>query len=815
MRPSPVGSPADGRGHGHRHPWSLVAFAVLLVGVAASVLGARAWQSYVGTQQTQASTAAVSGVSQALTSALQQDGDFTGTATTLLSTTPGLTNKQLARWFGVLDTSIRYPGVFGLTYIEVVGRGRVGAFASVARGDPPFGLPVSSKFSVSPATASGAYCLTRYGYAELPQHVTASLLVQFARFVSPMFNYCANSIDGLFRLTAETGKPVVESLGSLFASAPAADGLRPPPMLASSGIMAEITPLYAGGLVPASTAHRQQGIRGWVLSLFDASQIVAPVLKSAPHASLTLEYRNPSGVAALVGPDGPAQGGDTTRELVLDGTHWTATLREPATPSGVPPSEQGLAVLAGGLLLSLLLFLLIHVLSRSRTRALDLVDQRTNELEYQALHDALTGLPNRTLIFDRANQMLARAQREHLPVAVLVIDLAGLKFVNDSYGHDAGDQLLRVAARRFEVTTRASDSVGRLGGDEFVVLAEGSSVTAGADLIAERLLAVLNEPFDIGEGHTVVVGARIGIATGLRSSAEQLLRDADVALYEAKSRGQNQFVTFDPDLHATLSGRGEMESELRSAVAHNEFRVLYQPILRLGDSAVVKVEALVRWNHPTRGIISPADFIPVLEESGLITSVGRTVLEESCRQARIWHDLGFPSVGISVNVSARQLESDALVATVEEVLERSTLDPAALTLEITESTIMRDIDATVGRLTRLKALGIKLAVDDFGTGYSSLAYLQRFPVDELKIDRSFISGVGDTLDQGALIRTLVQLGRLLGLETVAEGIESPAQLERLRLAGCDCGQGYLFARPLDAPAIESFLRQHSTAYAHS
>ena len=381
--------------------------------------------------------------------------------------------------------------------------------------------------------------------------------------------------------------------------------------------------------------------------------------------------------------------------------------------------------------------------------------------------------------------------------------------INDSLGPAVGDSLLRAVAARFEATLRAPDTVGRLGGDEFVVLAAGLSVVAGADMIAERLLDVVREPYHLNGDTTVSISASIGIATGQRPTAEHLLRDADIALSEAKANGKNQYVVFNPGMHAAVAGRLELESELRSAVQSGEFRLVYRPIVSLHDTAIVGVEALLRWHHPTRGVVAPAAFVPTLEGSGLILEVGELVLQESCRQAVAWQQAGYPEIGMSVNVSAHQLNSGALVKTVREALDSSGLDPELLTLEITESTIMHDTDVTVRRLSQLKDLGVKLAVDDFGTGYSSLAYLKKFPVDELKIDRSFITGTTTLFsDQEALVHMLVELGRVLGLRTVAEGIETKPELACLQAAGCAYGQGYLFARPLNPTAVEKFFAGH-------
>jgi diguanylate cyclase (GGDEF)-like protein len=430
-----------------------------------------------------------------------------------------------------------------------------------------------------------------------------------------------------------------------------------------------------------------------------------------------------------------------------------------------------------------------------------------DQVRRQALHDALTGLPNRALIFDRAEQMLARAHRDKRATAVFFIDLDNFKSVNDTLGHGAGDQLLRAVANRLSATIRADDTVGRLGGDEFVVLAEGTSLDAGPELVAARLLDVLSEPFELaGLGAMpLTMSASIGIATGERSSPDDLLRDADIALYRAKAAGKARAVVFQPYMQSELLDRLELELDLRATLCE-QFFVTYQPIFDLANMEATGVETLLRWHHPRRGIVLPDSFVPILEETGMIFETGRWVLGEACRQAATWSRSGRP-LNVAVNVSMRQLEDDVLVHDVRDALDASGLDPSALVLEVTETALMRDVDATVDRLTRLKALGVRIAVDDFGTGYSSLAYLKRFPVDILKIDRSFIAGIGESPEALAMVRALIQLGRALGLETLAEGIEDARQLERLRAEGCESGQGFLFAKPMDAAGIGSLLHR--------
>jgi diguanylate cyclase (GGDEF)-like protein/PAS domain S-box-containing protein len=431
-------------------------------------------------------------------------------------------------------------------------------------------------------------------------------------------------------------------------------------------------------------------------------------------------------------------------------------------------------------------------------------------LAHRALHDPLTGLANRQLLLDRAEQMLARSRRTLDPVAAYFVDLDNFKDANDSLGHEAGDQLLQAVAARFAGMVRASDTVGRLGGDEFVILAEGNAVAAGPEMVAERIREVLGEPFlvDGFDGLPITITASIGIAVGDRASAQELLRDADIALYRAKAAGRDGWVLFEAAMQSAAVDRLELKSDLDSALAGNQFFLLYQPIFDLDSDCIPGVEALIRWQHPTRGIIAPNDFIPLLEESGMIVEVGRWVLSHACAQAAAWDRQGL-CVTMSVNVSMRQLETEVLIDHVLEALASSGIDPGSLIIEVTESTLMRDANATVSRLKRLKSLGVLVAIDDFGTGYSSLAYLRQFPVDVLKIDKSFISGMDGTPNSSALIHTLVELGRTLGLITLAEGIEDHTQLEALRDELCDRGQGFILSRPVPAVEIEELLRGSS------
>jgi diguanylate cyclase (GGDEF)-like protein len=428
------------------------------------------------------------------------------------------------------------------------------------------------------------------------------------------------------------------------------------------------------------------------------------------------------------------------------------------------------------------------------------------ELAFISTHDLLTGLPNRSMVLELGEQMLSRARRRRARMAALLVNVDNLTGVNETLGHDAGDELLQAIAARLEGVVRDCDALGRLGGDEFVLLADEVSDVAGVGVIADRLAEAIRPPFRLASGGPgeLTVSASIGIAIGTRMSAEGFLRDADIAMHMAKREGNGRHVIFEAGMQDLVQTRMELEMDLRSALAREEYFLVYQPTFDLGGMVPTGLEALIRWKRPVRGIVTPNDFIPLLEETGLIVEVGRWVLHEACGQGAAWRRAGHP-VGIAVNVSARQLDTDDFIADVRHALRASGLQAGALTLEITETTLMRDAGQAVRRLHEIKELGVRVAIDDFGTGYSSLAQLRRFPVDALKIDRSFISQLADDPQGQALIRTLVQLGKALSIETLAEGIEQQSELALLKRACCDSGQGFLFARPLDVQAAQLFL----------
>jgi diguanylate cyclase (GGDEF)-like protein/PAS domain S-box-containing protein len=415
------------------------------------------------------------------------------------------------------------------------------------------------------------------------------------------------------------------------------------------------------------------------------------------------------------------------------------------------------------------------------------------ELSHAALHDSLTGLPNRALFLDRLGLALRRTERRSGSVAVLFGDLDRFKIVNDSLGHDAGDRLLVDVAKRIAAALRPADTVARFGGDEFTILCEDIAGEIEAATIAQRIVDVFREPFVLEDGEVfLAISLGIAIARGDDDRAADLIRDADAAMYRAKERGKGRYEIFDEAMRADAVARLETESALRRALDRNELRLHYQPEIDLATGAIAGYEALVRWEHPVRGLLGPGAFLPLAEETGLIVGIGEWVLREACTDARRWTQ----PLTLSVNVSARQLAQHDLVAMVRRALSETGTDPSTVCLEITESAVMESGAATTAQLRALKSLGVRLAIDDFGTGFSSLAHLRRFPVDVLKIDGTFVSGLGDQPQDASIAAAVISLAHALGLTTVAEGVETDEQVTILRRLGCDRGQGHLFAPPL-------------------
>lgn len=435
------------------------------------------------------------------------------------------------------------------------------------------------------------------------------------------------------------------------------------------------------------------------------------------------------------------------------------------------------------------------------------------QLRRNAFHDSLTGLPNRLLFMERLSQTVARASEDpHYRFALLFLDLDRFKVINDSLGHMIGDQLLIAIARRLEACLNKHDTVARLGGDEFTILLENIRNDVDATKVAERVQQALSAPFTLS-GHEVFTSASIGITLSSTDfdRPEDLLRGADIAMYRAKAQGKACHEVFDREMHTHVVALMQLENDLRRAVERQDFELYYQPIVALATGRITGFEALVRWQHPEQGIISPAKFVPIAEETGLIIPLGQWVLREACRQLKQWQDEFAlePSLTVSVNLSSRQFSQPSLINQIRQTLTDSGIHAHCLKLEITESAIMENTESAMDMLMQLKAMGIQLSVDDFGTGYSSLGYLYRFPLDVLKIDQSFVSRVDVDGEKLELVRTIITLAWNLGMDVIAEGVETPKQLSQLKALKCEYAQGYLFSKPLtQSEAAQLILQPH-------
>jgi diguanylate cyclase (GGDEF)-like protein len=445
--------------------------------------------------------------------------------------------------------------------------------------------------------------------------------------------------------------------------------------------------------------------------------------------------------------------------------------------------------------------------------------QIAEQLSHRLRHDPLTELPNRVFLLEALDLALARARDREREVGLVLLDVDHFKVVNDSLGHDAGDRLLAVVAARVQSVLRSGDTLARVGGDELAIICNDARWTEDAITLSSRVLHALHEPCAI-DGREVYLSASIGVALsqGADDTPLRMLRDADVATYVAKSRGRGRVEVFEPEMHEQAVIRLETESALRHAIAAEEFCVHYQPLVRFDSSEVIGFEALVRWNHPERGLVPPLDFLPLAEETGLIVPIGRWVLQEACAQAARWvaEATGDP-LSVSVNLSARQLGDPDLITTIDDALAVAGLDPSLLVLEITESVLMEDRERAIEVLQQVTERGVRIGIDDFGTGQSSLGYLKTLPVHTLKIDRSFVDGLGVDPEDSAIVAAVVHLGHALGLTVTAEGIETPVQLSELHALGCDLGQGFYFARPQPGEIAQALVhhrfqwRQNATS----
>jgi diguanylate cyclase (GGDEF)-like protein len=764
-----------------RHVWLVVAVAMAVAGVFASVVAASAIAHDDASKSQKSFERSSVSIASTLQLAIQHQNDLVANAGAYALDNPAGTQAAFVQWTNSAQALARYPELQAVGVVFVVPSTGLAAYAAKAVADPAGPLNADGTFSVVPPGPRPFYCLT------------AVALSRSATISTPAgFDACAGS-NGV----------------TLLAARDSGIGTYQPYRIGNQTSLGIETPIYAGGAVPTTTAARQAAFIGWVGTLTEPSVLMERALQGYPNMSVSLRFHVASSDVTFASGQAPAGAQTVTTNL---GEGWAVTTSGAVAASGVFADRPALDVLIAGVVLSVLIGLFVFMLGTGRERARTLVGQRTGQLRHQALHDSLTGLPNRALVADRIEQLLSRSRRNATTGSALYLDLDDFKNVNDTLGHQAGDRLLVAVAVRLASTLRDADTIGRMGGDEFVVLLEGGPDKAGPALVAERLLDVMRQPFELDEASMpLMVNISIGIATAV-GAASELLRDADIALYQAKAMGKNRYEVFDPAMQTKISRRTDLEFDLRSALSADQYRLMYQPIYNLDDLTVVGVEALLRWDHPTDGLVSPDEFIPILEQTGQIQDVGRWVLHTACTQMAAWHAKG-DTLTLSVNVSARQLDHDSIVTDIRNALKVSGLPAESLIIEVTETALMRNADATTQRLRTIRQLGVRIAVDDFGTGYSSLAYLRQFPVDCLKIDRTFTNAATSSPGSKALIKTLVQLGKDLGLTTLAEGVETTEEMDLLRGAQVDQAQGFLMARPLDPETLETQLLEPTRAAA--
>jgi diguanylate cyclase (GGDEF)-like protein len=714
-----------------------------VLGGSLAVFGEAADARTASTKSQAAAAATSAQIASTLKLVVQNEGDLVVNAAAFFVSQPHATQAQFSQWATAVDAFHRYPELEAISEVTMVTPSQLSSFAAAdapGGSGPQIGVPLV----VSPPGLRPYYCL---GTVWAVRGKTPSQ----ASVIPPGIDYCRTSAGPWLLRIRDSGKGAVLPYGT-----------------GKGATLGVAWPIYQGGVVPTTVQGRQDAFIGWVAEELDPSVALRTALVGHHQTAVRMRFIGESTPVTFSAGSAPA-GSQTT--VVAIGNGWEVLTTTPVRSASILGSGPAVARLTTGILISLVLGLLLYLLGTSRARALAMVEASTAELRHRALHDALTGLPNRALILDRIEQMIARSHRWGLPIAVFFLDLDNFKDVNDTLGHGAGDQMLVEVGARLSTTLREGDTVGRLGGDEFVVLAEGASLAEGLDAVADRILDALSAPFDLDESDAPQwVTVSIGIAEGARDTAEELLQDADVALYEAKTSGKQHAVVFSPSMQEALDDRRRLENDLHGALEAGQFVVRYRATTELASRRETGVEARLSWHHPERGVVPPTTFEPALESTGLMVPVGRWLLQTACRDGVAWHRSGTP-LTVSVDITASQFQRVGFVDDVEQALAASGFDPAHLVLALSETALASDGAATIERLHRLKALGVRIALDEFDSGYSSLTFLQRYPIDILTIDRSLVIETVDPGETESLAETLGQLARVFGVEIIIEGPE--------------------------------------------
>jgi diguanylate cyclase (GGDEF)-like protein len=779
---TPVGGPPQQGVRSRKLVWAVVAILCTAAGVVGSLIGAHAVARTGASTSRQTSQQTAAGIAASVKAAIRHEEDLAIGASTYFAGNSKTSRAEFDTWVKWARTLRRFPELEGLGLVTLVHGQELAAFHARVTGQPakaagsPPAAPADGGLRVVPGGSRPYYCLA-----------VANLVRSPAKSPPAGLDYCAVT-PGLLasRDQALSGYSTV--------------------LVGNAKALEIDTPVYRGEQPPATLEARMGAFVGWLTEVLSPEVVLREALAGQSGYAASLSYR--TSTANLSFASGTPQPGAQGATIDLH-NGWTVRSFVAVPGTSVLSDGSALALLIVGCVLSALLGLLVFVLGGGRGPVVVRMAQPpkapTDGAPGEELHDGLTGLPNRALMLDRAECMLARAGRQQaLLVGALFIDIDWFKDVNERLGEGAGDQILKIVAQRLDGVVRAGDTVGRLGGDEFVILVESAARGARLDSLARRVVEALHKPFELdGFGPNFFLTASIGVAFGRYQTPDDLLRDAQLALYAAKSAGKDRYTLFNANMRSVIEGRGVLEVELNTALAERQFFLLYEPIYDLSTGKVAGLEALVRWLHPKQGVLAPADFLALAEETGLTVPIGRWMLEEACARGAAWHVAGH-EVGVSVEVSANQLNRDGFVTDVRRALQQSGIEPSLLTLEIAETTVMSDVTAAVARLEEIKQLGVLIAIDDFGgSGYAYHSDLRRMPLDFLKVDRSSLAESEDEDYRTWLLEAILIVGRDLSLTVIAKGIESYEQMSALQAMGCTMAQGALMGKAVPANAIET------------
>jgi diguanylate cyclase (GGDEF)-like protein len=746
--------------------WAATAIACMVAGTIASVLGAHALASGDASKRQAAFQQSSGAIASTSRLAIQREEELAVSASTFFATHPKASQTEFTAWVKWARTLRRYPELNSLGLLTVVRKPELAAFQAQLGGAA---TPSGEGPQVTPASDHGYYCLALAELVRSPGEAPAASQ-----------DYCAATPALLLARNSGQSSYTTASAGA-------------------DKTLAIATPVYRGNVTPRSVFGRKAASVGWLREALTPGVVLQKALIGHPGYAARLRY----GATPVAFTSGAAQpGGQSTTIGLHNG--WTVRSFGPPLAAGVFANGSALALLIGGILLSLLVGVLVFVLG---ARGEGQPAPKRREAPEENLYDSLTGLPNRGLTLDRAERMIRRAGRDSGMLAgALFVDVDRLEDVNEKLGPEAGDQLLRIVGERLEGVVREHDTVGRLGGDEFVVLVESSARGVRLDSLARRMIETLHKPVVLDDfGPSFVLTASIGVAFGRYASVEDMLRDAHLALTSAKTAGKDRYTLFNANMRTVIEGRAVLEAELNTAIQEQQFFLTYQPIYDLSTRGVAGVEALIRWQHPAQGVVAPADFLVLAEETGLIVPIDRWVLEQACTRAAAWNVAGH-RVGVSVKVSAHQLGRDGFATDVQRALQQSGIEPSLLTIEIDETSVLRDVARDGERLKEIKGLGVKIAIDGFGnSGYAHHGDLRQMPLDALRVDRSSLAESEDEAYRSWLLEAILVVGRELSLAVIATGIETHEQLDSLQAMGCTMAQGDLLGKPTTVDVVENLF----------